>query len=191
MRGALGAAFLLLALSWAGCSGRVRQHPWLTRGDAWAVDLDVAAWPLVEPDRFAWVARERREEAARLLETDEATELSAGEAARFAPDLAAPADLSLRPFLLRGVAYGGLPVYALLRTDEATRQALVYQATYNGENLLGVWALSDLQPCPVVACLPWPPSRVLATAELGGDQILRGIGAWALMRGGGRGGARS
>jgi hypothetical protein len=100
--------------------------------------------------------------------------LSSDQVREFAEVSPCPGSSDLVPFLVRGVAHGGVQTYTIIRHDPSTRWLVVSHATYNGENFLFSWGLRRVLPLPVIVFLAEPPAEVLPTAELGGDWLFYG-----------------
>ena len=114
----------------------------------------------------------KRSQAVALLQDQSFALVDREQAAAFAPGFSPPPGNDLRPYLVRGVNYGGRPSYTLLRIDEPTNRLLVQQATYDGEMLWPTrWVM---EPNAFIAYLPRPPSAVYPDGILGGDAIFRG-----------------
>src|SRR2546430_6150764 len=133
---------------------------------------EVSHWAPLSMNLYARVDEGKRSQAVWLLQDQSFALVDREQAAAFAPGFSPPPGNDLRPYLVRGVNYGGRPSYTLLRIDEPTNRLLVQQATYDGEMLWPTrWVM---EPNALIVYLPLPPSAVYPDGILGGDAIFRG-----------------
>lgn len=164
-RAALALAFALLA-----CASPP-PHPWASPGSEFQLGLPIHDWPLLGAGTVLEVAEPQQGRAAALLAEREWIALEADQVAVLASPGACPPPADARPYLLRGVAYGGVAWYSQVRRDPETGWVVVYHGTYNGENLLFSMGLRHQAPLPVIAYLQSAPTRVFSIAEIGGDML--------------------
>lgn len=167
--------WLALGMLLVACAASV-PHPWASPGtdtrlilatDSWQV-LDAGAVAAVDDAKVRAAVSLLREREWVLLDAEQRVELSAPTACR-------PPD-GTSPYLVRGVAHGGIADFTVVRIDTALGWVVVYQGTYDGENLLFLAALREQLALPIIVHLAAPPTRVFAIGELGGDHLVgRGL----------------
>ena len=165
----VGICFFVIQL--AGCSSEPKIHKWQLLGNDRSVVLSTSEWPVLETEFYHRVNDEMLEKAITLLSEESYYMLSKEEENNFWKGL--PVDDNYVPYLVRGVAYGGVPAYTILRFDEQYGELVVYHATYNGENILFTSMVDEPVECPLIVYLPKPLNKVYPTANLGGDIIFR------------------
>lgn len=159
---------LVVALPWStGCSPI--PHAWQHQPGNAAVPI--TEWPTLARGHHCRVDTRSRDDATARLEQLDFVALRPKDVAAYCTAFEPPADQGVVPYLVRGVAHPW-PAYSVVRFDQATGRCSVYQATYDGENMLGVWLSREAQPSPVIVYLPTEPVEVYPIAEMGGDWIL-------------------
>jgi hypothetical protein len=163
-------SLLIPVLLVAACASPV-SHPWQVPGNDRQVYLATANWPEVPPSQVHLVKPGAVAEAVRTLGANPWVALAEQQAVDMAEPAPCPASAGLQPFLVRGVAHGGVASFTIVRLDPSTGWLLVSHGTYNGEDIFNAWAIREVAPLPVIVFLPSSPSHVLPTAEVGGDAI--------------------
>ncbi len=163
--------FTALAL---GC-GQVSSHlhTWQTPGDSFSFCTDVTNWDSVRSEHLGRVSHQHMPEAVAKLKDQEFAETTWEDARRMCPAARFGNIDELRPFLVRGVSYSE-PTFSIVKCDRKHGWVYVYQATYNGEMYVpGVRYRPEA--APIVVFLEDRPRRVIASANVGGDGIFRGV----------------
>jgi hypothetical protein len=160
-------SYLLLS----GCSPSI--HEWQAKGDDLTVIKDASKIPVLQKDVYCHVTAQYLETTTQLLKEREFQSITNKQAMLWCGNFQPPGDATLKPYLVRGVVYR-YPSYTIVRFDQNTGELINHHATWNGENILGTWALSTPYPWPLVIYLPSPPKTVFPTAVLGGDWIFYG-----------------
>ena len=167
--GTLGVSSLILLLA-AGCLAPPKIHSWQIPQSS--ILAEASRWAPLSTNLYVRVDEGKRSQAVALLQDQSFALVDREQAAAFARGFTTPPGNDLRPYLVRGVNYGGRPSYTLLRIDEPTNRLLVQQATYDGEMLWPTrWVM---EPNALIVYLPRPPSAVYPDGILGGDAIFRG-----------------
>jgi|SRR5207302_2497435 len=169
--GAIGVSSLILLLA-AGCLAPPKIHSWQIPSDQSSILAEASRWAPLLTNHYVRVDEGKRSQAVALLQDQSFALVDREQAAAFARGFTPPPSNDLRPYLVRGVNYGGRPSYTLLRFDEPTNRLLVQQATYDGEMLWPTrWVM---EPNALIVYLARPPSAVYPDGILGGDAIFRG-----------------
>src|SRR2546422_711876 len=132
--GSAGASSLILLLA-AGCLAPPKIHSWQIPSDQSSILAEASRWAPLSTNLYVRVDEGKRSQAVALLQDQSFALVDREQAAAFARGFTPPPRNDLRPYLVRGVNYGGRPSYTLLRIDEPTNRLLVQQATYDGEML--------------------------------------------------------
>ena len=158
-----------LPLLWASACSPI-PHAWQhQRAKDAAVQME--QWPSLARNYHCRVdARSRQVTTARLEQRD-FIGLAPEDVVTYCTGFTPPAGEGVAPYLIRGVAHPW-PAYSVVRFEGTAGRCAVYQATWDGENMLGVWASRKVQPSPVIVYLPREPGAVYPVAEMGGDWIL-------------------
>ncbi|HET6251053.1 MAG TPA: hypothetical protein VFE47_25425 [Tepidisphaeraceae bacterium] len=80
---------------------------------------------------------------------------------------------TLRPYLVRGISYGGFCLWCRVWTDSTGDSVWVHEGTSNGENALVSMSMQE-EAAPVIVFLPHKPVNVYVTCLLAGDDIFHG-----------------
>jgi hypothetical protein len=160
--------FVLALVGVSACSPI--PHAWQHRPGK-DVAVPIAEWTSLPRAYHCRVDARSREKATARLEERAFIAVTPEDVSAYCADFEPPADRVVSPYLVRGVAHPW-PAYSVVRFDASTGRCVVYQATWDGENLLDVWASREVRPSPVVVFLPREPVEVLPVAEMGGDWIL-------------------
>ena len=97
-------AILLLTLLLQGCS-QVKNHVWQQQGTDSYIVKNTSGWPILSQKDYFHVAQRYREIAAKMLENQSSILLSNEQASTWSLLFKVPPDESLKPYLIRGVAY--------------------------------------------------------------------------------------
>ena len=162
---------IALYLPLIGCSPST--HMWQARGTDLTIVKDTSKVPVLKKDVYCHVTAQYLETTTRILKECEFQSITNEQAILWCGNFQPPGDATLKPYLVRGVVYG-YPSYTIVRFDQNTGELISHHATWDGENVLGTWALRTPYPWPLVIYLPFPPKAVFPTAVLGGDWIFRG-----------------
>jgi len=168
----LGASTLCAALA-AGCMRPV-PHAWQACGTDRFVVVPIDTWVVLPKDQYCRVIPAEVARAAEKLAERPFVVLEGHEARALAGERDWAWDKAHRPYLVRGVAYSGKPLYTIVRFEAKLGLLAIHHATYDCENLLTAYACRRARPCPLVVLLPGPPAAVYPTADVGGDRVFRG-----------------
>ena len=152
----------------AGCSTQMIPHAWQVDGNQNVVAVRTDGWRKLPRGSLCPVDPGARPSVVERLNGHPAIELTVEEV-RDLCDEAPVGQHGDRPYLVRGVAEASAPWCSLARYDDSMRQLLVYQAWYNGENMLTVGG--RVGPSPIIVYLPTPPLAVYPVGEEMGDWL--------------------
>ena len=160
----------------AGCMGTV-PHQWQTQGNDRALMTPTDDWKLLPVWQYHPVTLGQVPAAVVLLEKNDIVTVTEDQVRLFVARTDWGAKDGLKPYLVRGVAFGGNPLFSVVRFDARTGYLVTFCATWNGENLFTEYGARKAEPYPFVVRLPSPPTKVFATAELGGDRLMANMPA--------------
>ena len=164
--------FTALAL---GCSQvSPHLHAWQTGGNSFAFRTDVTNWDPVRSEHLGRVSRQHLPEAVAKLRDQEFAKITVEDARRVCPTARFGNVDELKPFLVRGISYDGGPSFSIVKYNRRHGWVYVYQATWDGEMYVpGVRYRPEA--APIVVFLDDLPRKVIASANVGGDSIFRGV----------------
>ena len=168
---------LLVLLSQASCVPRATlKDGWLTSTEDLPKERLKERWLPVEPSRFSWVIESRSRMAEEQLEAVDFVEVPDSEVTALVQ--ASDTSFSLRPglraFVVRGACFGSQPTFATVQISESSNTVHVYQGTDEPEIYLpGAMRSPPVHKRPMLLLLEEAPGAVLATADYGGDRVLR------------------
>lgn len=164
---------LAVALMLTGCASP-EKHPWQIGGDDRHITIPTANWPVLSTNTYHRIPSAEVGRATELLKDKSFLELEGESLRSFWRASYGEIPAGKRVYLVRGVTYGSPPTFSVLRFNPEGGELIVYNATYNGENLLFVYALRKPSPAPMVVALSHELKKVYPTAVLAGDGIFRG-----------------
>jgi len=167
--------YYILPLSlilFVGC--KTPEHSWQVPGTDRLSSVDTSQWITLPFSLYCHVKREYREETVIKLKEKSCVPISEDQVNLWCGNFERPKERHLKPFLVRGVIYGGNPTFTIVKYDNDTGQLVVFHATRNALNMLVSNRLKTPVPHPVVVYLPDPPREIYPTAQFGGNKIYWG-----------------
>jgi len=155
-----------------GC--KTPEHYWQVPGTDRVIEVDTSQWETLALSQYCHIDREYWEDTVEELKEKSFIPASQEQVEKWCDKFQAPQEKLLKPYLVRGIIYGGFIDYTIVKYDINTGRLLVFHATWNGENALFSYMLRHPVPYPLIVYLSNPPKEVYPTAQLGGDLIFRG-----------------